>query len=441
VGNKAILVASLALMVMVASRTALAAAGSLDPDFGNGGRVLTNFGHRSDDERAHDVAVQPDGKIVAVGDHKGNGGPEFAVARYSRDGALDGTFGGGDGKVTTSFSGYGIANALAIQPDGKIVVAGYGVDPSYGDFVLARYNPNGSLDGTFGGGDGKVTTNFGNRTFDEASTLIVQPDGKLVVAGSTSRVSDFETFYEAVALARYAADGTLDETFGGGDGKVRTDVGPGNDAARDLVLKPNGKLVVAGYTAKTTGRFAQTRFLMVRYGPKGRVDRGFGGNGKVTTDFGYDGGAYALVRQPDNKIVAAGYSVRIRGTDMKFALARYEADGKLDRDFGEDGRVFTPMGTDGAAAYDLARLPSGRLVAAGSYGIFALARYTPSGALDSSFGEGGRVLTKFRNEADAGEAVAAQGNGRVIVAGRSIFCDEVNEVCEDSFALVRYRGS
>ena len=196
---------------------------------------------------------------------------------------------------------------------------------------------------------------------------------------------------------------------------------------------------MAGYSAKTTGRFAQTRFLMVRYGTKGKVDRGFGGDGKVTTDFGYDDGAYALVRQPDNKLVAAGYSVRNRGTNTKFALARYEADGKLDQAFGEGGRVFTPMGTDGAAAYDLARLPNGRLVAAGSSGTFALAEYTPSGALDGSFGEGGRVLTKFRNDADAGEAVAAQGDGRVILAGKSTFCDEVNEVCEDSFALVRYR--
>jgi uncharacterized delta-60 repeat protein len=177
---------------------------------------------------------------------------------------------------------------------------------------------------------------------------------------------------------------------------------------------------------------------MVRYGPKGKVDRGFGENGKVTTDFGYDGGAYALVRQPDNTLVAAGYSVRTRGTDIKFALARYEANGKLDQDFGEGGRVFTPMGNDGAAAYDLALLPNGSLVAAGSSGIFALARYTPSGALDSSFGEGGRVLTKLRNDANAGEAITTQGKGRVIVAGRSTFCNEVNEVCEDSFALVRY---
>lgn len=95
------------------------------------------------------------------------------------------------------------------------------------------------------------------------------------------------------------------------------------------------------------------------------------------------------------------------------------------------------MGTDGAAAYDLALLPNGRLVAAGSSGIFALARYTPSGALDSSFGEGGRVLTKFRNDAHR-EAITTQGKGRVIVAGRSTFCTEVNEVCEDRFALVRY---
>ncbi len=433
-----LLLAAVMGALSLAGGVALAAAGSLDATFGDGGKALTSFGPPIDNESANAVAVQPDGKILAAGIHQHSGGYDFALARYNPNGTLDGGF-GGDGRVTTDFAGYGRANALVIRRDGKIVVAGHGVDSSFADFALARYNPNGTLDKTFGGGDGKVTTNFGERTYEEIYGLVLQPDGKLVAAGSTGRVSDTQLFHDDVALARYNPNGTLDSSFGGGDGKVTTDVGPGNDVATDLVLQSDGKLAAAGLSARRAGRYEPARFLLIRYRPDGTRDRTFGQGGIVTTGFGaVDSGAYGLVLQPDGRLVAAGYADRA-GSVEQFALARYEADGDLDPSFGGgDGMVMTPMGSWGGYAYDLARQRDGKLVAAGSTSVFALARYNPNGTLDGTFGGDGRVFTSFRNGYEAALAVTVQRDGRVVAAGSSERVNFVTEVYEEDFALARY---
>lgn len=435
----ALLLAAVIGALSLAGGVALAAAGGLDLTFGGRGKVLTSFGPPLDNESAEALAVQPDGKIVAAGIHQHPGGYDFALARYNRNGTLDGSFGGGDGRVTTTFAGYGRANALVIQPDGKIVAAGHGLDSSLGDFALARYNPNGTLDKTFGGGDGKVTTNFGERTYEEAYGLVLRRDGKLVAAGSTTGVSDTQLFHEDVALARYNPNGTLDRSFGGGDGKVTTDVGPGNDQAMDLVLQSNGELVAAGLSARTARRFEPARFLMVRYRADGTRDATFGGDGIVTTGFGADdSGAFGLLVQPDGRLVAAGYARR-SGSVEQFALARYETDGDLDPSFGNgDGKVMTQMGSWGAYAWDLARQADGKLVAAGSTSAFALARYNPNGTLDGTFGGEGRVFTSFRNGYDAALAVTVQRDGRVVATGSSERENFVTEVSEEDFALACY---
>jgi uncharacterized delta-60 repeat protein len=275
--------------------------GTLDPSFA-GGKVVTEFGG-SDGARA--LIIQPDGKIVAAG--YGGSASKFAVVRYNPDGTLDPTFGSG-GKVTTSFSSaVAGATALAIQPDGKLVAAGYNAD----DFALARYHPNGTLDQTFGSG-GKVTSDFSSSR-DSIFALIIQPDGKLAVAGMTqamgSSVADF-------ALARYNPDGTLDTSFGSG-GKVVSDLTPYTwDAASALVLEADGKLVAAG---NSSGGFA-----LARYNRDGDLDTSFGAGGKVITyvNPGYFSIALGLVAQSDGGLVAAGYT---QASDFQthFALARY----------------------------------------------------------------------------------------------------------------------
>src|SRR6266536_6144139 len=189
----ALAVLALALVAAALPGAAVAAAGALDPTFGIGGEVTTDFGG-SDSAQA--VAIQSDGKILAAGL---SGAGDFALARYNADGSLDPSFGSG-GKVTTDFGGFDLALGVALQSDGKIVAAGQG--GSSFDFALARYNADGSLDTSFGSG-GKVTTDFG--VFDAATAVAIQRDGKIVATGST-----FSSGFQQFALARYNADGSLD---------------------------------------------------------------------------------------------------------------------------------------------------------------------------------------------------------------------------------------
>ncbi len=283
---------------LAAAGPADARAGALDPSFGGGGKVTTDFAGSFD--QAFGLVVQADGKLVAAGSAGIAVGQvttsDFGLARYKQqDGLLDKSF-GSRGKVTTDFVGDGDqANALVVQADGKLVAAGYaftggGSNPN---FALARYHPDGTLDASFGTA-GKVTTDFGGG--DQANALVVQPDGKLVAAGITAAASfDF-------ALARYNPDGTLDASFGTA-GKVTTDFGGGSaDRATALVVQADGRLAVGG--SIQTASIAD--FALARYQPDGTLDASFGIGGRVTTDIGGGtDGANALVVQT-GKLVAFG---------------------------------------------------------------------------------------------------------------------------------------
>ena len=404
-----------------------AAPGDLDATFGPGGKVTTNVGASGS---AFAVALQPDGKIVVAGDAGGTFPSEkrtFALARYTPNGRLDLTFGSG-GKVTTDFGGdtSASASALAIQPDGKIVVAGSaGAGGGAGDFALARYNPDGSLDLTFGTA-GKVTTDFGDS--DAASALALRPDGRIVVAGTTGTLFAGNNNF---ALARYTPNGSLDFTFGAG-GKVITDFG-GDDLASALILQPDGRIVVAG----STGTFLfSNAFALARYNPDGGLDPTFGTGGMVTADFGggNSASASALVLQPDGRIVVAGF------LNADFALVRYTSIGTPDLTFGTGGRVVTEVGGEDVA-YALALQPDGKIVAAGrslasGHRGFALVRHNPDGSLDLSFGSAGTVTTDFDDFVE-GRAVALQPDGKIVLAGGPKPLSPGN----DNFALARYNAN
>ena len=251
---------------VILSAIAQAAPGDLDPTFSGDGEQTTDFGGSSE---AKAVVVQPDGKVVVVGATF----RDFAVAlaRYNPNGTLDTSF-SGDGRQTTDF---GVANAVALQADGKIVVVG-SIDSS---FALARYNPNGSLDTSFSG-DGKQTTGIGGSSEDEATGVAIQGNGKIVVVGTATDPSTGAN--PKFALARYNPNGSLDTSFSG-DGKQTTDFGATRDGATGVALQGDGKIVAVGAadSGATTHNFA-----LARYNPNGSLDTSFSGDGKQTTDFG-----------------------------------------------------------------------------------------------------------------------------------------------------------
>ncbi|HET7487172.1 MAG TPA: Calx-beta domain-containing protein [Acidimicrobiales bacterium] len=342
-------------------------------------------------------------------------------------GNVDPSFGSA-GKVTTSFgAGDDEANGVAVQPDGKIVVAGFASNGSNDDFALTRYNADGTLDATFGTG-GKVLTDFGTTTGDQANAVALQPDGKIVAAGISTGTTD------DVAVARYNSNGTLDTTFGTG-GKLVTDVGGGADSGNAVALQPDGRIVVAGDTFPPS---SNSRFLVVSYKPSGALDTSFGSTGVVTTDVGSgDDQALAVALSSGGGVVAAGYATNA-GTGSDFALVRYTAAGAPDTSFGTNGKVTTDFPTNaGDVANGVVVQPDGKVVAAGSTdagtGDFAVARYLANGALDSSFGTGGRVTTDIGGAEDAGTAAVLQADGKLVVAGVDGAADP-----NDGFAVVRY---
>jgi len=336
-----------------------------------------HFGGTSNDQ-IHALALQADGKIVAAGRTQWNGTTtestyNFALARYTSNGELDATF-GSNGRVVTSVSACSLAcgddeaHAVAIQSDGKIVVAGYYIDvstPGVWHMAVARYNTNGALDTTFGsGGIARTTIADG----DTARAIAIQSDGKIVVAGESAPIGGYADF----ALVRYLSNGALDNDFNctvffgtcvaGTGGKVVTAMDTGQDVARALVIQPaDGKIVVAGQSASASDLNA--RFALARYLINGALDTGFGTGGKVITPVGDAASwANALALQTDGKLVAAGSATN--SGDRNFALARYSPDGGLDTGFGSGGIVTTDFAVDDRA-FAVALQADGKIVAAG----------------------------------------------------------------------------
>ncbi|MFH8627539.1 calcium-binding protein [Streptomyces vietnamensis] len=403
--------AGLALVLWLPG-VAVAAPGELDPGFGTGGTVRTDFGGQ---EAAYGMAVQGDGKFVLAG----NAGPRFALARYTADGGLDTGFGTG-GKVTTAFdSAAGARGAVELAGGGILAFGTVYVGTDGSDIALARYTSDGTLDTTFGTG-GTVVTDAGDR-FGGIEDAAVQADGKIVVAGGGgSSEGDF-------LVARYNPNGSLDTTFGTG-GMVITDFGDKFDAARAVVLQSGGRILAVGGAD-------QGEFGLARYTSNGSPDTTFGGgDGMVTTNFSGFDEAEGVALQPDGKIVAAG------GGGFDFALARYNPDGSLDTGFGSGGRVTTDIGNYefDSAFGGVVLQPDGRMVAAGSTGSgggdFALARYNPDGSLDAGFGTGGKVVTHVSGAGDRAEGLAIRPNGRIVAAGSADFGGN------GDFALAGYQG-
>ena len=432
---RTLLVLGAGFALLVGSTADAGAPRTLDWAFGKKGKVYTNFGRI---DGIADVAVQPNGRIVAVGDSwtLGTGEDHFALARYRKNGALDAGFGAG-GQVTTDFGlPSSAAYAVALQPDAKIVVAGVAGGGSTGaDVALARYDANGALDPSFGSG-GRVLTDLGGGSFEAAFAMVLQPDGKIVVAGSTRPPGSYDEHPPDFLVARYTTDGTLDATFGG-TGVVTKDFQAGwADTAYGVALAPGGKIVAAG-TGLPDGASGPGVIDIARYDPDGQPDPGFDGDGALVSAPTDDNGSYGgIVTLPDGKIVITGAV-----TLGYMALIRYTATGALDRSFGvaRDGVATTSLGY----AVDLVRQPDGKYVVVGGKATsetnsnFAIARFSRSGILDRLF-HGGTATTDLGGW-DVPAAVALQRDGNIVVGGSTgLVLNGFTEAGD--FALVRYLG-
>jgi uncharacterized delta-60 repeat protein len=442
------------LSILYSTQTVLAQS-ILDLSFGTSGSVRTfiNGGKSNNkDDRATSVALQSDGKIVVAG--RSESDPyyyAFALARFNTDGSLDNSF-GINGTARNNISGGNSnddeANSVAIQSDGKIVAAGSSLSAS-GDiaFALARYKTNGSLDSTFGT-NGTVRNNInvsaGNNKINYAYSVAIQPDGKIVLAGYSNNGIDDE-----FALARYNTDGSLDNTFGT-SGTIRKYISGGNkssDRANSISLQSDGKIVAAGYSSTNLG----LAFALARFNNDGSLDSTYGTNGSTISHISGGGNsediANSVVIQSDGKIVAAGQSIDSSGYYRGCALARYNTDGNLDNTFGTGGTIRNYI-SGGNSSNDIvcsvAMQSDEKIIAAGwsedAVGYaFAIMRYKTDGSLDNSFNTNGMFrnhISGGSNYYDGANSVAIQPDGKIVAAG---WDEDVME--GDAFAVARYTGT
>jgi uncharacterized delta-60 repeat protein len=414
----------LLIFTTAAYQQSFGGAGDLDLAFGNNGKIVTDIG--TDLDTAGSIIIQPDNKIIAVGyaysfttfDY------DFALVRYNSDGTIDQSF-GNNGKVTTDFgANFDFALSGNLQPDGKIIAVGY---TGFG-FALVRYNSNGTLDTTFDG-DGKVSIAF-TGTITGWSSL-VQPDGKIVAAGSVRNGSNYD-----FALIRCNSDGLLDSTFGT-SGRVTTEFSALRDEIRSLAIQRDGKIVAAGFASNGTN----SDFAIARYNSDGSLDNTFDSDGKVTTSLGNGNDlAYSIAIQNDGKYILAGES--FTGTSLDTAIVRYLSDGSLDTSFNSTGKTFVPFGMGDDGAYSVVIQQNGKIVTTGYSGSmpnrnFALVRLNPNGTVDLSFNSTGKVVTDFGTSDDGGANIKLQQNGKIVVAGYRF---TQNNASTGDFALARYEG-
>ena len=377
--------------------------GTLDSSFGTGGSVISAFGSYAD---GASVVVQSDGKILVAGQ-------DFGVARFNADGTLDLGFGANGTAAMRIGSGVGAAKAVATQPDGKIVVVGNQVvqtDVAVKSYcAILRFNSDGSPDVSFGTG-GAVVTGIANGNNVGCLAVVVQPDGKIVAAGGT---------FGVYPVFRLNVDGSRDMSFGNG-GEVLTGCGQYSCAIATVLIQPDGKIVVAGsaITAQIPVYFAIG--LVARYDASGVLDPGFGAGGieyiggrvaPFTT-------VSSAALQPDGKIVVAGGYCGNCYEISQYLLARLLPNGSLDPGFGTGGIVLSGLGGSGTVGLGVAVQTNGKIVIAGTKfptGVM-VARHDAVGAPDSTFGTAGITISPIAVTATA-EAMTLQNDGRIVVAG------------------------
>lgn len=402
--------------------------GSRDNTFGVNGTVRTELTGIFGSANGRSVAIQGDGKIVVAGiSYTSMVITSFAVARFNANGTLDNTFNTNGIATTLIAGGVGrdVGLSAAIQSDGKIVVAGVSTGATTTAIGVVRYNTNGTLDNSFGTGGTVRTPLDGGTLSTPANSVALQPDGKILVAGSLENGSS-----SSFVLTRYTRNGALDTRFGT-NGSVTTFIagGSGQDYAEAVAIQADGKMVAAGVSASGSNN----SFAVARYDTSGTLDNSFGTNGTLRTaisgsDGTYDSGS-SLAMQADGKIVVAGTCLVSAGS--QFAVARYNPSGALDNGFGSNGTARTSI-NGSIGTYDVGQSVAiqsdGRILVGGTSedsanAGFAIARFTPAGGPDETFSPGGSVRIQIYGGLgeDVVGAIVVQPNGKIVEAGCSVF--------------------
>ncbi len=398
---------------------ALAAPGNFDTTFHSplGFTVYAPAFH------AKAVAVQPDGKSVAAGTAWNGTDLDVVVVRFLIDGSVDPSFGVEGAQTFDCAGGEDLAEDVAVQPDGRIIVVGKCWMKSSSDAWILRLTPDGNLDTSFGIG-GTVRYNGPANQGDNANAVLLQSDGKILVAGS----SYTGTSVDALVI-RLEPTGFPDLGFGNSgvvlyDGKTS-----GGDFAVDLALQSDGKLVIVGSTGVALGNDA---LLVLRLLPDGLLDSSFGKTGTVSFRFSPLNNDYgnAVALQADGKILVAGTSFQgLQNPDV--LLLRLDSSGSLDKGFGSGGHVFyAGLYGKGDFGNDLVVQLDGRIMVAGATQTFIakyldqdllVLRYLQDGTLDPDFGTGGIVTYNGAAAgSDEANAIMLQSDGKILVAGESM---------------------
>jgi uncharacterized delta-60 repeat protein len=414
----------------------LFAGGALDTTFGDGGAAAADY-HRLN-ENVGRVLVQPDQKVLVCGStgDVSTGANDFILARFNPDGTPDAGFGGGDGIALNSYWFNDRIYDLALQADDKIVGVG-GAGNGY--FHALRFNADGSVDTSFGSeGTGIVSVPVPNTLghgSGGASSVVVQPDGRIVIGGTTGYGSlDALDF----ALLRFNPDGRLDTTFGGGDGISIGEL-RGGGYLSGLLLAPDGR-ILAGCSR---GADFQRDFAIARFNPDGTLDRTYGGgDGIVTADFGADDQLNDMTFMPDGGVIAVGVTERSFVNDLgDMAVFRVDPDGSPAAGFGNQGKVRKswPIAvTNYEAAFGVLVNAAGRIVVTGSLGAWTgLMALHPNGAIDTTFGSGGLVTSHIGQWMDGRGGASLQADGKILVGGHLVLPPADRQI---DLGVARYLG-
>jgi len=383
--------------------------GWLDTSFGGDGKTFSPF---SQGDVANSIALQPDGKVVVGGSYFNGSISRAIFMRLTPSGNLDKTF-SGDGIATPPIGAAGqmaVIRDIAIQPNGKIVAVGHVDVSGHNRLLAARLNPGGALDPTFNGTGWRATSVAPDGSRGLAMAL--EPDGRIVAVGRTLAGTQ-----QRVAVVRYRPNGSLDPTFSG-DGKAAIAVGV-SAMGQAVKLQPDGKIVIAG-DVYPTSEFGPVEMLTMRLKPGGALDTTFSGDGHAASNFGgSDSEAYDVVIDPAGRILIGGQMQELGASTYNAMLIRYRPNGTPDTSFGSNGVVAEDFGPFDWIT-SLALQPDGRIVAGGeisdgSQGHGALLRFTPNGFLDGAFAGG--VVSYQLGDDDAFNDIALQRNGRIVAAG------------------------